>query len=92
MITREVLDHGLRLATEDQLFRALLAQEENGRLLWSILVGDGVLYADDLKRALKAKAEETQRKAVQHIPADWDDETREELKQRLADYEKAAKK
>ncbi|HXK11283.1 MAG TPA: DUF4388 domain-containing protein [Vicinamibacteria bacterium] len=49
----------LRLVTEEQLFRALLAQEEKGRLLGSILVGDGVLSEDDLKRALKAKAEET---------------------------------
>jgi hypothetical protein len=49
----------LRLVTEEQLFRALLAQEEKGRLLGSILVADGVLGEDDLKRALKAKAEET---------------------------------
>ena len=48
----------LRLVTEEQLFRALLAQEEKGRLLGSILVADGVLGEDDLKRALKAKAEE----------------------------------
>jgi hypothetical protein len=49
----------LRLITEEQLFRALLAQEEKGRLLGSILVSDGILAEDDLKRALKAKAEET---------------------------------
>src|SRR5512141_2395922 len=49
----------LRLVTEEQLFRALLAQGEEGRLLGSILVGDGVLAEDDLRRALKAKAEET---------------------------------
>jgi hypothetical protein len=49
----------LRLVTEEQLFRALLAQEEKGRLLGSILVADGVLSEEDLKRALKAKAEET---------------------------------
>lgn len=49
----------LRLVTEEQLFRALLAQEERGRLLGSILVADGVLSEEDLKRALKAKAEET---------------------------------
>ena len=49
----------LRFVTEEQLFRALLAQEEKGRLLGSILVGEGVLSEDDLKRALKAKAEET---------------------------------
>lgn len=49
----------LRLVSEEQLFRALLAQEEKGRLLGSILVGDGILTEDDLRRALKAKAEET---------------------------------
>jgi hypothetical protein len=49
----------LRLVTEEQLFRALLGQEEDGRLLGSILVSDGVLSEEDLKRALKAKAEET---------------------------------
>ena len=49
----------LRLVSEEQLFRALLAQEEKGRLLGSILVGDGILAEDDLRRALKAKAEET---------------------------------
>lgn len=49
----------LRLATEEQLFRALLAQEEKGRPVGSILVGDGVLSEEDLKRALRVKAEET---------------------------------
>jgi hypothetical protein len=49
----------LRLVTEEQLFRALLAQEERGRLLGSILVTEGVLTEEDLRRALKAKAEET---------------------------------
>jgi len=51
----------LRLVTEEQLFRALLAQEEGQerRLLGSILVADSVLSEEDLKRALKAKAEET---------------------------------
>jgi hypothetical protein len=49
----------LRLVSEEQLFRALLAQEEKGRLLGSILVGDRILAEDDLRRALKAKAEET---------------------------------
>ena len=48
----------LRLVTEEQLFRALLTQEEKGRLLGSILVADGVLGEEELKRALKAKAEE----------------------------------
>ena len=49
----------LRLATEEQLFRALLAQEEKGRPLGSILVADGVLDEEDLRRALRVKAEET---------------------------------
>jgi hypothetical protein len=49
----------LRLVSEEQLFRALLAQEEKGRLLGSILVADGILGEDELRRALKAKAEET---------------------------------
>jgi len=49
----------LRLVTEEQLFRALLAQEEKGRPIGSILVGDGVLREEDLKRALRVKAEET---------------------------------
>jgi hypothetical protein len=49
----------LRLVTEEQLFRVLLAQEEKGRLLGSILVADGVLSENDLRAALKAKAEET---------------------------------
>src|SRR5205809_38497 len=49
----------LRLVSEEQLFKALLAQEEKGRLLGSILVSDGILSEEDLRQALKAKAEET---------------------------------
>jgi hypothetical protein len=49
----------LRLVSEEQLFRALLAQEREGRLLGSILVSQGALSEDDLKRALEAKATET---------------------------------
>jgi hypothetical protein len=49
----------LNLVTEEQLFTALLAQEERNELLGSILVADGVLAEYDLKRALKLKAEET---------------------------------
>ena len=48
-----------RLITEEQLFKALLAQEEKGRLIGSILVSDGILSEEDLRQALKAKAEET---------------------------------
>ena len=49
----------MRLVTEEQLFKALLAQEEKGRLIGSILVSDGILTEDDLREALKAKVEET---------------------------------
>jgi hypothetical protein len=48
-----------RLVSEEQLFRALTAQEEKGRPIGSILVGEGLLQEEDLKSALKAKAEET---------------------------------
>jgi tetratricopeptide (TPR) repeat protein len=49
----------LRLISEEQLFRALLAQEQRGELLGSILVADGVLAEADLRRALETKAAET---------------------------------
>jgi hypothetical protein len=49
----------LNLVTEEQLFKALLSQEEENELLGSILIADGVLAEYDLKRALKLKAEET---------------------------------
>ncbi len=49
----------LNLVTEEQLFKALLAQEEQNDLLGSILLAEGILTEYDLKRALKAKAEET---------------------------------
>jgi hypothetical protein len=45
--------------TEEQLFKALLRQESEGRLLGSILVTDGVLSEDELKLTLRRKAEET---------------------------------
>jgi len=48
-----------RLATEEQLFKALLKQEKEGRLVGSILVGDGVLGEDALREMLRLKAEET---------------------------------
>lgn len=48
-----------RLITEEQLFKALLRQETQGRVLGSILVGDGILAEQDLRRTLQAKAEET---------------------------------
>ncbi len=49
----------LELATEEQLFRALLEQEAKGRLFGSILIDRGVLSEEDLRRALRLKAEET---------------------------------
>ena len=48
-----------RLVTEEQLFRALLKQETEGRLLGTILIGDGLLKEADLRKSLQAKAEET---------------------------------
>jgi hypothetical protein len=48
-----------RLITEEQLFRALLSQETEGRLIGSILVSSGILEEDDLKRTLRSKAEES---------------------------------
>jgi hypothetical protein len=48
-----------RLITEEQLFRALLQQEKEGRLIGSILVSAGILDEDDIKPTLRSKAEET---------------------------------
>jgi tetratricopeptide (TPR) repeat protein len=48
-----------RLVTEEQLFKALLAQEEKGQLLGSILTSEGLLEEEDLRLALHAKATET---------------------------------
>jgi len=48
-----------RRVTEEQLFKALLSQEKLGRLIGSILVSEGVLKEEDLRKSLKAKAEET---------------------------------
>jgi len=48
-----------RLVTEEQLFRALLSQESEGRPLGALLVEDGVLKDEDLLRMLTHKAEET---------------------------------
>jgi hypothetical protein len=46
------------LASEEQIFTALLRQEQHKGLLGSILVADGVLSEDDLRRILRLKAEE----------------------------------
>jgi hypothetical protein len=48
-----------RLITEEQLFKALLRQETEGRLVGSILVGDQILTEENLRRTLREKAEET---------------------------------
>jgi hypothetical protein len=48
-----------RLVTEEQLFRGLLSQEKEGRLIGSILVESGILAEDALRGALRLKAEET---------------------------------
>jgi hypothetical protein len=47
------------MVSEEQLFKALIGQEEKGRLIGSILVTEGVLTEDDLRLALQAKAVET---------------------------------
>ena len=48
-----------RLVTEEQLFRALLKQETEGRLIGSTLIADGLITEADLRRTLQAKAEES---------------------------------
>jgi hypothetical protein len=48
-----------RKVSEEQLFRALLRQEQESRPLGAILVGDGVLTEDQLRASLSRKAEET---------------------------------
>jgi uncharacterized protein DUF4388 len=48
-----------RLITEEQLFRALLRQEQLGKMLGGILVDDEAITPGQLKRALQTKAEET---------------------------------
>lgn len=48
-----------RYVSEEQLFKALLTQEKEGRLIGSILTSEAVLTEADLQRALREKAEET---------------------------------
>jgi hypothetical protein len=48
-----------RLITEEQLFKALLRCEEQGRMLGVTLISEGVVSEEDLRRALKIKAEES---------------------------------
>ena len=47
-----------RLLTEEQLFKALLRQEQEGRLLGAILVGDGLLTEESLREMLQTKVAE----------------------------------
>jgi hypothetical protein len=47
------------LLTEEQLFKTLLRQEQEGRLLGSIVVSDGLVTEEDLRHTLRTKAEET---------------------------------
>jgi hypothetical protein len=48
-----------RLVTEEQLFKALLHQEERGSLLGAIIVGEHIITEEQLKHALQQKTEET---------------------------------
>ena len=47
------------LVTEEQLFRALLLQEQEGRFLGAILVSEEILTEDELRHALRTKAVES---------------------------------
>jgi hypothetical protein len=47
------------LVTEEQLFKALLRQEEQGRFLGAILVEEEILTEDELRHALRTKAVES---------------------------------
>jgi len=47
------------LVTEEQLFKALLLQEQEGRFLGAILVTEQILAEDELRQALRTKAVES---------------------------------
>jgi tetratricopeptide (TPR) repeat protein len=47
------------LVTEEQLFTALLDQEQQGRFLGAILVAEAILAEDELRAALRTKAVES---------------------------------
>src|SRR5262245_5176399 len=47
------------LVTEEQLFKALLLQEQQGRFLGAILVTEEILSEDELRHALRTKAVES---------------------------------
>jgi hypothetical protein len=58
---RETIGQALvreRVIKEEQLFTALLRQEREGKRLGQILIGDGLLTEDALKRTLRQNAEE----------------------------------
>ena len=48
-----------RLITEEQLFKALLSVEQKGGMLGVLLIGEGTVGEEDLRRVLKIKAEES---------------------------------
>jgi hypothetical protein len=48
-----------RLITEEQLFKAMLSCEQKGGLLGVLLVGDGTVSEEDVRRVLRIKAEES---------------------------------
>jgi len=48
-----------RLVTEEQLFKALLRREKHGRMLGVMLIDDGTVGEEDMRRILKIKAEES---------------------------------
>src|SRR5437762_8926199 len=48
-----------RLVTEEQLFKALLSCEQKGGLLGVLLVADGIVSEEDVRRVLRIKAEES---------------------------------
>jgi hypothetical protein len=48
-----------RLITEEQLFKALLRTEKEGRMLGVVLLADGVVGEEEIRRSLKSKAEES---------------------------------
>ena len=48
-----------RLVTEEQLFKAMLSCEQKGGLLGVLLVADGIVSEEDIRRVLRVKAEES---------------------------------
>ena len=48
-----------RLITEEQLFKGLLSVEQKGGMLGVLLIGEGTVGEEDLRRVLKIKAEES---------------------------------